>query len=228
MLSSSVGGDDRRRDVRRDGRSARAAARTAAPRGRPRGGHPGAHGIVARRTSPTTQYRTSEIADVTRIAANTRSVRNAFWDSCIQIPSPSRAPTYSPNTAPITAYTTAIRSPVKNAGSAVGQRSFRNACPSRRPVRAQQVRRVARRRAEPVQQRDHDREERHDHHDQHLRQQPEPEPQQEQRRQRDDRDRLRGHEDRLDRAPDERRPVHRHGRRDARAPPRAGTRRRSR
>jgi hypothetical protein len=83
--------------------------------------------------SPTTQYRTSDNADVTTIAPNTRSVRNAFCESCIQIPSPSFAPTYSPNTAPITAYTTAIRSPVKNDGSAVGQRSLRNAWASVAP-----------------------------------------------------------------------------------------------
>src|SRR3954452_2795946 len=89
---------------------------------------PGAQGIVARRIRPTIQYRTSDTADVTTIAANTRSVRNAFCDSCIQIPSPSYAPTYSPNTAPITPYVAAIRSPVNSDGSDAGQRSLANTC----------------------------------------------------------------------------------------------------
>ena len=61
-----------------------------------------------------------------RIATKTRSARNAFRESCIQMPSPWNAPTYSAKMAPTTAYVAAIRIPVKNDGSAAGQRSFRN------------------------------------------------------------------------------------------------------
>ena len=51
-------------------------------------------------------------AAVSTIAAKTRSVRNERWLSCIQIPSPSVAPTYSPITAATTPYVAEIRRPV--------------------------------------------------------------------------------------------------------------------
>src|SRR5436190_3774321 len=87
------------------------------------------HGMARRSVMTTTPYRATLSAAVSRIAANTRSVRKERWLSCIQIPSPSVAPTYSPITAATTAYVAEIRRPVKNPGRPDGQRTFRNVWP---------------------------------------------------------------------------------------------------
>ena len=49
------------------------------------------------------RYSATDTIAVSRIAANTRSVRKLFCDSFIQMPRPSVAPTYSPKIAPMTA-----------------------------------------------------------------------------------------------------------------------------
>ncbi len=63
----------------------------------------GDQGTTARSTTPTARYSATETIAVSRIAANTRSVRKLFCDNFIQMPRPSVAPTYSPKMAPMTA-----------------------------------------------------------------------------------------------------------------------------
>ena len=123
----------------------------------------------------------------------------------------SSRPTYSPKIAPMTAYTTLIRRPVNSDGSADGQRSTRKVCRVEAPSERMQGRRVRIDPAEPVEQRDRHREERDQDDDHDLGQQPEPEPDDEQRRDGHDRDRLAGHEQRLDRPADGRPAIERDG-----------------
>ena len=168
---------------------------------------------TARRARPPHRARRDDRA-VRRIAPKTRSVRKLFCDSCIQIPRPCVAPTYSAEDGP----DDGVDHADPEAGEEIRQRRRPAQLPERlprgRPDRAHQVRRLTLDPAEPVEEHDRDREERHEDDDRDLGQQAEPEPDDEERRDRHDRDRLAGDQQRLD-GPSDRRPaVERDRRRD--------------
>ncbi len=93
-----------------------------------------------------------------------------------------------------------MRTPEKSDGSAPGSRTDQKMRQRPGAERAEELDEFGIGAAQPIGQRDDDREEADQRDDDRLREQPEAEPEHQQRRQRDDRDGLRGDQQRIDRA----------------------------